>query len=48
MRSIPGTTIIDKPMSTPMDSGKLLPKLGYLKNDTTPSRIKIDPIIVFI
>ena len=45
---IPGTTMIARPINTPIDSDKLLPKLGYLKSDTTPRMINKNPNTVFI
>ena len=45
---MPGITKIATPVNTPIDSGKLTPKFGYLKRDTMPRMIKIDPITVFI
>ena len=48
INKIPGTTMMARPINTPMDSGKLLPKLGYLKSDTTPRMINKNPNTVFI
>ena len=45
---MPGITIMDKPINTPIDSGKLTPKFGYLKSDTTPRIISKNPNTVFI
>lgn len=44
----PGITMMAKPISTPIDSGKLTPKFGYLKRETMPTKIKIAPRNVFI
>ena len=48
MSKMPGTTIIESAINTPIDSGILLPKLGYLKSDTAPRMINKNPITVFI
>jgi hypothetical protein len=48
IRRIPGTTIMASPISTPIDSAMLTPKLGYLNSETIPRRIKRNPKTVFI